>query len=229
MSDIKEGNLIKEQPIEKENKKSFQIKKYICKIYLKNGEIGIGFFCKIPFNNNLLPVLILNTNGIDNNTKILKLIIDNEEKKIEINNSRKKYISPYKNINIAIIEIKPNEDEIYNYLELDNINKKNENLKLEYKNKSIDILYYPNEKPYEPLILINDLINNDCRTEDSSSSCLKPPLKTIEIHYDNSQNIKINYDTFIKNEIDEFNKSTNSNNNKYKDEFNIIYETNKGE
>ena len=34
----------------------------ICKIYIKNDKIGIGFLCKIPFHNNLLPVLITNNN-----------------------------------------------------------------------------------------------------------------------------------------------------------------------
>ena len=32
----------------------------ICKIFLKNDEIGIGFLCKFPFNNNVLPILITN-------------------------------------------------------------------------------------------------------------------------------------------------------------------------
>ena len=57
----------------------------ICKIYLKNDEIGTGFFCTIPFNNNFLTVLItnkhiLNENDIDNN-KIIKLMINNKVKK----------------------------------------------------------------------------------------------------------------------------------------------------
>ena len=79
MSDIKQENLFKEQPL-KGKKKVTEIENCICKIYLKNGEIGTGFFCKIPFNNNLLPVLIinnhvLNKNDKDNDTNILKLII----------------------------------------------------------------------------------------------------------------------------------------------------------
>ena len=51
----------------------------ICKIILEDGEKGNGFFCKIPFNSNLLPVLItnnhvLNENYIEND-KIIKLIL----------------------------------------------------------------------------------------------------------------------------------------------------------
>ena len=127
MADIKQEKLIKEQPIPvslKDTKKIlFQMENCICKIYLNNGEIGTGFFCKIPFNNNLLPVLItnnhvLNKDDIDNN-KIIKLMINNEVKKIEIDNIRKRYTNSDENIDITIIEIKPNKDGIYNYLELD--------------------------------------------------------------------------------------------------------------
>jgi len=64
-----------------------QMEKCICKIYLNKGGLGTGFFCKIPFNNSLLPVLItnnhvLNENDIDNN-KIIKLTINNKVKQIE--------------------------------------------------------------------------------------------------------------------------------------------------
>ena len=48
------------------------MKNCICKIYLKNDKIRIGFLCKIPFHNNLLPVLISNNNNILNeNDKII--------------------------------------------------------------------------------------------------------------------------------------------------------------
>ena len=124
MSDIKQEKLIKEQPIpvsiEGTKKILFQMENCICKIYIKNGEIGTGFICNIPFNNNLLPVLItnnhvLNKDDIEDN-KIIKLMINNKVKKIEIDNLRKKYTD--ENIDITIIEIKQNEDGIYNFLEL---------------------------------------------------------------------------------------------------------------
>ena len=41
-----------------------QMKKSICKILLGKKK-GTGFFCKIPFGNNLLPVLITNNHIID--------------------------------------------------------------------------------------------------------------------------------------------------------------------
>ena len=124
---INQEKLYKEQPIPvsiKGTKKIvFQMENCMCKIYLNNSGIGTGFFCKIPFYNDLLPVLItnnhvLNENDIDNN-KIITLMINNKVKKIEMDNWRKKYTNPDKNIDITIIEINPNKDKIHNYLELD--------------------------------------------------------------------------------------------------------------
>ena len=103
----------------------------------------------------------------------------------------KKYISSDNNIDIALIEIKPNEDKIYNYLELDNISENKENLKLEYKNKSINIFHYPDEEGSEPHCLTNNIIDNtkinhDCNTEEDLS------IKEFEMHHDISKNIKLN-------------------------------------
>ena len=240
MSDIKQEKLIKEQPIPVsiENTKEilFQMENCICKIYLKNGEIGAGFFCKIPFNNNLLPVLItnnhvLNKDDIDNN-KIIKLMINNEVKKIEIDNMRKRYTNSDKNIDITIIEIKPNKDGINNYLEIDvnDINKNKENIELEYKKKSIYILHYPNEELSVSYGIIKDIIDNKtinhyCNTEEGSSGSPILSLKTLKvigIHYGSSKKFEFNYGTFIKYGIDEFNKY---NDIKYKNEINIIYKT----
>ena len=131
MSEIKKEKLNKDKPIpiskERIKKILFQMENCICKIYLKDDKIGIGFLCKIPFHNNLLPVLITNNNIFNENDKIIKLIINNEEKEIKIDKSREIYIDN----NIIIIEIKPNKDKIYYYLELDEdeIYKK----KIEYK------------------------------------------------------------------------------------------------
>ena len=237
MSDIKQEELVKEQPIpvslEGTKKILFQMENCICKIYLKNNDvIGTGFFCKIPFNNNLLPVLItnnhiLNKDDIDND-KIIKLMINNKIKQIEIDNSRKKYINSDKNIDITIIEIKPNKDGINNYLEIYYINKDKESLKLDYKKKSIYIIHYPNEELSVSYGLIKDIIDNKkvehyCITEKGSSGSPILSLKTfkvIGINYGSSQKIKINYGTYIKYAIEEFN-------NKYKNEINIIYKTDK--
>ena len=76
MSDIIQEKLIEKQPIpvsiEGTKKILFQMENCICKIYLEDGQKGTGFFCKILFNNDLLPVLItnnhvLNEKDIENN------------------------------------------------------------------------------------------------------------------------------------------------------------------
>jgi len=200
----------------------------ICKIYLKNSEIGLGFFCKITFNNNILPFLITSSHileDIDKN-KIIKLFINNDVKKIKIDNSRKIYISHDKNIDIAIIEIKPNIDKIYNYLELDinELYKNEENLDLKYTTKLIYIIYYQNEEICVSYNFINEIINSKKfkyynKIEEGSFGCPILSLKSfkvIGIQYGNSQNIRLNYGIFIKNVINEFNR--------YKNEINIIYE-----
>jgi len=85
--DIKQEELNKEQPIQisLEGKKRilFQMNNCICKIYLGNEEVGIGFLCKIPLNNNLLPVLFINNQILNNlgHNIIIKLIINKEVKK----------------------------------------------------------------------------------------------------------------------------------------------------
>ena len=240
MSDIIQEKLIEKQPIpvsiEGTKKILFQMEKCICKIYLEEGKKGTGFFCKIPFKNNLLPVLItnnhiLNENEIKNN-KIIKISINNKVNEIEIDSSRKIYTNSDENIDITIIEIKESKDGIYNYLEIDenDIYKDKKIIELEYKMKSIYILHYPKGKLNVSYGLIKDIIDNKkinhyCRTEEGSSGSPILSLETfkiIGIHYGSSQNNIFNYGTFIKYAINLFN-----NKYKYRNEINIIYETNK--
>jgi len=169
MSDIKQEKVIKIHPISVsiEGTKTilFQMNYCIHKVYLNNNKIGLGFFCKIPINNRnkkFLPVIITSNNALNDskNIKIIKLINNNKIKEIKIDNSRKKYINP--DNNIAIIEIKPNKDKIYNYLELDEnyIYKSRENIEKEYKNKSIYIIHYQKEKINVSYSLINDILDS---------------------------------------------------------------------
>ena len=119
-----------------------QMKNNIFKIYLNDRIIGTGFFCKIPFINNIkLKVLITNSHII--NLQMEKIIIslnnDSEKKEIELNN-RIKYTN--KEYDITIIEIKE-KDKINNYFELDEIiMKKNKNI----LNNSIYVLQYQRGK-----------------------------------------------------------------------------------
>ena len=155
MDDIIKESLIQEQPIpvslEGTKKILYQMENCICKIYCDNGSTGTGFFCKIRFQNNLLPVLItnnhiLNENDIENN-KIIKLTINNKVKKILIDNSRKKFTN--KTLDVTFIEIYSNKDEINenNMMEIDEniIENNKENIELEYRRKSIYILHYPKD------------------------------------------------------------------------------------
>ena len=247
MSDIKQEKLINNQPspvsVGGTRKILFQMEKYICKIYLGNGKngTGTGFFCKIPFQNKVLPVLITNNHILDENDikngKIIKLSIydnniktnksnnevNNEEIKIiKIDNSRKKYTNPDNKIDITIIEIK-SIDKINYFLEYDKdiINKNEEFINLDYKNKSIYILHYPNGELNVSYGLINDIIdkkiiNHKCCTEKGSSGSpilLLKTFKVIGIHYGEGPNkINLNCGTFIKYAIDLFNIKYQNNN-----------------
>ena len=242
MLNIKKEKLIENQPIPVSLKGIkdilYQMENCICKIYLKDGNKGTGFFCQIPYLNNLLPVLItnnhiLNENDIENG-KIIKLSINKDVKEIKIDNSRKKYTNSDINIDITILEINPNKDRIYKYLDLDKNIKNKENIELEYKNKSIYVLHYPGGKLKVSYGILNDILDNKkinhyCNTEEGSSGSPILSLETfkvIGIHWgcfhNSSQKNKLNYGTFIKYAIDLFNDKY-----KYKNEINLIYKADK--
>jgi V8-like Glu-specific endopeptidase len=238
MSNNIEESLIEEQPIpvDIEGTKLIlsQMENCICKIVKDNGGKGTGFFCSIPFpdKNNLLNVLITNNHilsqkDIEDN-KIIKLTVysveekKNIEKEIKMDESRKRYtyINDNEGIDFTIIEIKPNKDNIYNYLEIDD-----EILELECNRKSIYLLHYPKDKKLVSYGLINGIIegkkiNHYCNTEEGSSGSPILSLnnnKIIGVHYGGSKaiKIKVNYGTYIKYIISEFN-------NIYKDEIKNI-------
>ena len=93
------------------------IQNQVCKILKDNGVKGTGFFCKIPYENNLLPVLItnnhvLNSKDINVTNNITISLNDNKEfKHIEIDNSRKLFTN--EELDVTIIEIKANKDKIH--------------------------------------------------------------------------------------------------------------------
>ena len=131
-----------------------QMEKNICKIKIGNTR-GTGFFCKIPLpdkEQNLTVLItanhIINENILnEENRKISVKIEEENEKKIINLNNRKKYTN--EEYDITIIEIKE-EDDIKNYLELDDViisdllknNNKNEKL----EDKTLYILHYPQAK-----------------------------------------------------------------------------------
>ena len=55
------NNLLIPISIEGIEKILFQMKNCICKIYKGEDKIGAGFFCKIPFKDNFLSILVINS------------------------------------------------------------------------------------------------------------------------------------------------------------------------
>ena len=102
-----------------------QMQKSLCKIKINTIIKGTGFFCLIPFPDrcNLLPVIITSSNVLTehdiNIGKTIELLIKNLEESVYINMTvdRKTYTNT--KIGITIIEIKQNELNVNNFLEID--------------------------------------------------------------------------------------------------------------
>ena len=128
-----------------------QIDNSLCKIKKKNGGIGTGFICRIPFPdfNNLLPVFItcyhvLKKEDITEGKEIELEFKQEIKKKILINNSRKIYFNKDK-YDITIIEI-IKEDGFNNdsFLEIDDYLCKLDNLNEIYRERNnIYLIHYP--------------------------------------------------------------------------------------
>lgn len=212
-------------PYEAFNKTKEQMEKCICKVKIGK-TIGTGFFCKIPFpdRNNMIPVFITNNHILNrallykNNTDIKIYIKEDTDIKILTNlNNRLKYTKDENGYDITILEIKK-EDNIKNYLELDetiisNIIK-GENRVKEFEDETIYIIQYPKGKlcvSYGILNRINELKKYDffhkCSTDEGSSGSpiLNLNNKVIGIHKSGEINIKnYNKGTFLNYPIKEF-------------------------
>ena len=143
-----------------------QMKNCIFKIEVSNYS-RTGFFCLIPYpdNRHQLPVLISTYNIINKNDiiagKNLKLIFyDKTYKIINIDNTRKIYLSEETKYNITIIEIKP-EDNVKYFLEIDQGIYNSNFLNYLYKNKNVYLMYYSNEVKYNINIITNIEANSD--------------------------------------------------------------------
>ena len=216
-----------------------QMESNICKIIIGEKQ-GTGFFCKIPFPdlNNMLSVFITNNHNIDEellykDNAIIEINIEEEIniKKLNLNN-RMKYTN--KEYDITIIEIK-NEDEINNYLELDDniindiINNNNRNDK--YKDKTIYIIQYPKGELSVSYGILDNIyedkkynFNHKCSTEGGSSGSpiLNINNKLIGIHKEGLT--KYNKGTFLNYPIKEFIRLYTENN--LLKEFNKKYKLN---
>ena len=149
--------------------------KCICKI---NGKgVGTGFFCKMSYQNELVPVLITNYHVIDDkfvqSNNSLKVYINEDYKFININKNRIIYSSSNNEYDIMIIKLQ--DGQIDHYLKIDeNIFKQNS--EEAYKNEPIYILHYPGKdekaqvsygEGIEKLDEYN--IKHLCNTEEGSS------------------------------------------------------------
>ena len=134
MSDIKE-QLLKDtiDPVSMKTTEIIldQMKSCVCKIH--KGKInGSGFFIQVPYENQILRLLITNNHVLNEQDimtgKVINISLNNEEifKEIKIGTNRKKYTN--KDLDVTMIEIN-NGDDIKNYLSLDN-NILNNNLSL---------------------------------------------------------------------------------------------------
>ena len=190
----------------------------ICKIIGKSA--GTGFFCKIKYEGNLIPVLITNYHVIDDeymekNDK-LKYYINNDSYVIDINKDSKLYSSSRDKYDIMIIRLK--EGQAKAYLEIDN-NIFKDNAENNYRNENIYILHYALGKEAKisfgnGLEKVNDYyIKHELHTEHGSSG--GPILSqntdwVIGIHKGANQQKGYNIGTFLKfplNELKNQNKS----------------------
>ena len=213
-----------------------QLMNCICKIKIK-GKFGTGFFCKIPFRKETIKVLITNyhiLNEIDlKENKVLNLSINNDKETIIIDLGIKREMYFNKEYVVTLMELNE-KDKIKEYLELDD-NLFQDNIEINYKNKSIYILHYQNEKEakvsYGLLNIIDKYyIIHNCSTDIVSSGSPILNLKSnkvIGIHNKGSNNYNIG--TLLKFPLKDFiNKMEkqiiNINNKEYK----IIKELGKG-
>ena len=93
--------------------------KCICKI--NGSKIGTGFFCKMIYENKLVTVLITNYHVLDDkyvaSKDNIKVYINEKYKIIKINKNNIIYLSRNNDYDIIIIRLE--EDDIENYLEID--------------------------------------------------------------------------------------------------------------
>ena len=193
----------------------YDMEKYICKIKINDKNFGTGFFCKIEYNNKIIPALITNYHVINDEflevNKYIEVYIKNESHLIEINKDSKIYSSISSEYDIMIIKINQDNEDIRDYLEIDPNIYKEDSLST-YKNEDIYILHYKKDgRAYissgngiEP-DGIND-IKHKCNTDHGSSGA--PILssltnKVIGIHKLFLESRNFNLGTFLKFPLDE--------------------------
>ena len=127
-----------------------QLERCVCKIHKIDGVKATGFLCKIPFSDKfkLLPVLITNNHVLNKMdiqvNKTIKITLgDNEiEKYIKIDEKRGTFTNSNPDIDITIIEIKPNLDGLNYFLDIDDTIFEKNYIQI-YQDSPIYILQYP--------------------------------------------------------------------------------------
>ena len=197
-----------------------QMDKSICKIEKKD-ITGTGFICIIPNPDKYhrIPVLFTCNHVLGNDDikpgKEIKLIFNEEEKKLKIDNSRKIYTSNENGYDVTIIELK--EEDKFNQndlLEIDNDIYKEDNIENLYKDKSIYIIHYPKGKEVKHSIdsiikIEKDRLHYKCSTEDGSSGAPILNLDTYNVvgfHLGANKDYDYNIGIIIKTPINKFNE-----------------------
>ncbi len=184
---------------------------------IKNGYTkGEGFFCLIPNSDfaRLQPVLITLYLSLNEKEK-LKLLYKNQEKIIDIDESR--HIYSNRTYNITIIELKNDEFPPEIFLMLDDlINNagKEEILNVQYINQDIYLIHYNNENnpeySYDKIkeikdFLIKDYCPNECILSGSPILNLNS-FNVIGIHKGKSEKTNSNMGLIIRVPVKEYNK-----------------------
>ena len=200
-----------------------QMEKCICKIKLGKDKQGTGFFCLIPDGDQPSTVFITANHIIneellnDENGRIRILIEEENETRIINLNNRKKYTSPEDKYDITIIEIKE-EDNIKNYLELDDDIKNdlinNNNRNQHYVDKTLYIIQYPKGNLSVSYGILSGIYEDKkynfvhkCSTLGGASG--SPILdeishKVIGVHIKGGGNKEYNIGSFLNDAIKEF-------------------------
>ena len=185
-----------------------QMNKCVCKVYSEHNGISTGFFCFIPYNNIKFPVLIVDNHVIDE-----EFIKKNETISLELNNEKKainikdKKIYTNMEYDITIIEIDPDKDFIYNFLEID------QNMFIEgeifCKDQSIYLLQYDKVSfgVLKKIDYDDQRIDHACSSDRDSGGSPIMNLsnnRVIGMHYGYQKNTNINIGTFLKKPFMEF-------------------------
>ena len=195
-----------------------QMIKCICKI--EGAKNGTGFFCKITYEDKLIPVLMTNYHIIDPDYYESKknIIVSTKENRIVININENKilYSSPINEYDLIIIKLNESKNEQNQYLEIDS-KIFSDNSEKAFEDESIYILHYPNGGKssisfgYGFNQINNYEMKHLCNTENCSSGSPILSLssgKILGIHRGcirKKDGILSNFGTFLKFPLNELN------------------------